>query len=675
MKSCVSFLVLVVLFGAPSAASSTMEAGDENGTTPNIDLQLFDDVTEAAGLTSIKALYVSWGSSWGDMDGDGDPDLWVSNHYSRPVLYENLGDGTFRNVRKQRLGKMYGDLHTASWVDFDNDGDQDLVVLHGGRRATGKEDNQVFVNDGSGHFSERAEQLGLTHGWARGRAPLWFDSNDDGRLDVLFTALLRPDGRDYTRFFRQKTDGTFVPDESAGYDTPKSPVTMAYLTDVNGDQKLDVVEASYWRFPIAVFDTMDPTAAQRMKPPFLAKPVKDVAFADLNGDAFIDAIVPPYVRRNIVIQRNESRVEFHMPSVAEEIGIDVRTEGALTIQFQWKQRVLIGSNGYPKTFGNLDPEFNRHYRLLGGITNAEDVFSLDPADAKNQGIARHTPGVDNGIYIGYFPSEGTWRVLNSGNPSRRISGILSSSQKITSLGRIGFSSHPKGGARIFIWNPKESRYDEKTYKSGLSAAGDFGSESIVAGDFDNDCDVDFYVVTTTTLENTPNRLYLNDGTGNFVLSPNAGGAAGTSTGIGDAVTAADYDCDGALDMFVANGGGTGRNRVAFKVGEGKDQLFRNRGNSNGWLEIDLEGTASNRDGIGATVFVEVGGKTQVRERGNGMHSRSQDHARLHFGLGTANSVDRLTVRWPSGQIDVIKNIAANRAIRVKEGGTIHTVCE
>src|SRR5207245_4962190 len=98
-----------------------------------------------------------------------------------------------------------------------------------------------------------------------------------------------------------------------------------------------------------------------------------------------------------------------------------------------------------------------------------------------------------------------------------------------------------------------------------------GCDSVGAGDFDNDMDVDLYLVCNRRVGNTPNILLRNLGNGTFQMMPNAGGAAGSDQGRGDSVAVADYDGDGFLDLFVTNGRGD-----AF-FNEGPDQLFHNRG--------------------------------------------------------------------------------------------------
>ena len=78
--------------------------------------------------------------------------------------------------------------------------------------------------------------------------------------------------------------------------------------------------------------------------------------------------------------------------------------------------------------------------------------------------------------------------------------------------------------------------------------------------------------------------------------PGAGGAEAHTEGRGMSVTMGDYDLDGYLDLFVTNG------RGVYPYNNGPDQLYRNVSSKNNWLQIDLEGTVSNRDGIGARLF-------------------------------------------------------------------------
>ena len=102
--------------------------------------------------------------------------------------------------------------------------------------------------------------------------------------------------------------------------------------------------------------------------------------------------------------------------------------------------------------------------------------------------------------------------------------------------------------------------------------------------------------------------------------------------------------------------------------DGPHQLFHNRGNRNHWLEIDLEGTRSNRDAIGTTVYVTADDFTQMREAGGATHGTAQDARRLHFGLGGLEHVDRVEVIWPDGSRQVVEGVDVDQILRVVQDG-------
>jgi Ca2+-binding RTX toxin-like protein len=97
------------------------------------------------------------------------------------------------------------------------------------------------------------------------------------------------------------------------------------------------------------------------------------------------------------------------------------------------------------------------------------------------------------------------------------------------------------------------------------------------------------------------------------------------------------------------------------------QLFRNQGNDNHWLEVDLQGRQSNVDGIGSKIYAKTGAITQLREQAGGMHNKAQDSPLIHFGLASFNRVDTLEVRWSSGIQQELANIQADQIVTVVEG--------
>lgn len=142
----------------------------------------FDDVSLEYGFGNW---FYSWGSSWGDPNGDGIPDLFVGNHYrvkDRNLPFLFLQDGIGFQHDTLPAYDSVKDMHGSAWMDFDNDGDDDLYIVTG--RAAG---NLLLVNDGAGGLSDQTLDWGVSMSDARGRTPIWFDANRDGKLDLITT--------------------------------------------------------------------------------------------------------------------------------------------------------------------------------------------------------------------------------------------------------------------------------------------------------------------------------------------------------------------------------------------------------------------------------------------------------------------------------------------------------
>lgn len=230
-----------------------------------------------------------------------------------------------------------------------------------------------------------------------------------------------------------------------------------------------------------------------------------------------------------------------------------------------------------------------------------------------------------------------------------------------------------------IWNP----VDTKPYNGGESGnrlyqndgTGKFSDVTDEAGvregywgwgacfaDFDNDGDLDLLHVNGMgnndaqlnlkheAFLHDPARLYVNSGDGTFVETAREVGI--DHAGQGRGITCFDYDRDGDLDVLVANNGRA-------------PALYRNdQETGNHWLRVRLSGPDGNAEGVGAWVVAEAGGRTQTREIRLGSNYLSNDPVVAHFGLGAAQRVDRLEVRWPDGRVDERRDVEVDREIVV-----------
>jgi hypothetical protein len=159
-------------------------------------------------------------------------------------------------------------------------------------------------------------------------------------------------------------------------------------------------------------------------------------------------------------------------------------------------------------------------------------------------------------------------------------------------------------------------------------------------------------------------LYKNLGNGQFADVTQSGGPGITTPNPSRGCAFGDFDNDGDVD-------------VAVNSNNGYPQLLRCDSKlNNNWIKIRTIGVKSNRSGIGARIKItsraegDKSTRTQIDEVRSGGGYISQSDLRIHFGLGKAEKVETVEVRWPSGQVDTIKDVPANRLIYVKEGSGV-----
>jgi hypothetical protein len=189
---------------------------------------------------------------------------------------------------------------------------------------------------------------------------------------------------------------------------------------------------------------------------------------------------------------------------------------------------------------------------------------------------------------------------------------------------------------------------------------------VVFTDYDNDGALDIAMVNGHVLDNTAllfpgsthaqrKLLFRNLGTRRFSEVGKGSGSGFAADQVGRGIAAGDIDNDGDQDLLVTNNGGP-------------VELLRNDGgNARSSLLVRLVGRTSNREGIGARVRFTSAGRTHLRAVQAGSSYLTHSDVRAHVGLGRADRVERLEVRWPDGRTEVLHDVAANQIVTIREG--------
>ncbi len=192
------------------------------------------------------------------------------------------------------------------------------------------------------------------------------------------------------------------------------------------------------------------------------------------------------------------------------------------------------------------------------------------------------------------------------------------------------------------------------------------------GDYDNDGFLDLFVTTSGSAgdgADNANFLFHNNGDGTFTNQAAANGVdMEDGVALHKGAAWADYNNDGFLDLLVKDG--VGNETDSGPAAKGLHFLFKNNGNSNHFLKVNLQGVQSNLHGLGAALKVTSANGMSYRQNngGGGGENASQGSEPLHFGLGQATAAT-LVVKWPSGVVDTLSDLAADSSITVVEGST------
>jgi hypothetical protein len=216
-------------------------------------------------------------------------------------------------------------------------------------------------------------------------------------------------------------------------------------------------------------------------------------------------------------------------------------------------------------------------------------------------------------------------------------------------------------------NSQDGTFTDETYRSRI------GNKAVLLSgvaakflDYDNDGWNDILQLNGAMLDNValyhgevsykePLLMYRNLGKGEFDKVSDSLGTDFMRPIVGRGLATADYDNDGDIDIVTNN------------RGDFPSLLRNDGGNTNNWITVQLVGTKSNRDGIGASLKLSSEGFVQVEQVKGGMSYMSASDPRIHFGLGKRAKIASLEITWPSGQVDRLTNVPINQIITVKEG--------
>ena len=549
-----------------------------------------------------------------------------------------------------------GSLLAAAGIAAQQTGAAPAVAFHDVSRAAGLTFTNINGASPEKHFVE-----------TMGSGGLFLDADGDGWLDVFLVdggshadpAVAR---RARHRLFRNRQDGTFEDVTDRSGIRHREFGMGACAGDYDNDGRVDLYVTSFG--PNQLFRNAGGGAfVDVSQDAGVASPLwsTSCAFADVDRDGDLDLFVTNYVDmgkdRNRfcgnmqpklraychplnfpgspnVLYRNDGDGAFTDASGVSGIG-GVRGNGL---------GVAIGdydADGWPDVFVANDavPNFLFHNDGKGRFT--ETALLAGVAVATN-GTARAGMGTAFGDYDG----DGRLDLV-----------VTNHETEMHSLFR----------------NLGDGLFGEATVESGLGTATlPYVGFGVVFFDYDNDGALDLSIVNGHVIDNVAQfrggakhaqqRLLLRNTAGRFRDVSRQSGPAFAADRVGRGLAAGDVDNDGDLDLLVTNNGGPA-------------ELLRNDGGHRGnALLLKLIGTASNRDAIGARVTATAGSRTQVREVVSGSSYLAQNDLRAHFGLGTLTSVEEVEIRWPSGRVEMLRNVAANQVITVREGeGTVRQV--
>jgi enediyne biosynthesis protein E4 len=410
---------------------------------------------------------------------------------------------------------------------------------------------------------------------------------------------------------------------------------------------------------------------------------------DFNNDGYPDIFISNY-GPNVLLKNNGDGTFSNVTKRAEVAGGKECSVGAVWFDYDNDGKLDL----YVANYLNFDPDYKYYYAPDGfpgpmAYDRQEDVLyhnkgngvfedvtaAMGIKDLDGRGMGVGAADYDDDGFVDIFvANDHTLNYLwhNDGGKGFTDRGTMSGTAfsqagEGTISMSVDFADYNDDGLLdLFVSDDKycslyenvgNGVFSDKSYPSGIAMpAGQYVGWSSSFVDYDNDGDADIIKINGALkhLYGQEDQIFENEGGGKFRDVSTERGSYFTQEFVGRGACIGDYDNDGDLDAYIVNLNNYGK------------FLRNNKGNQNNWLLLNLVGTTSNRDGIGARLKLIAGGKTQIAQKKSTTGYLSQNDPRIHFGLGKNETVEKVEIKWPSGKVQVLENIKANQILTVKE---------